>query len=39
VQVGRWHDGQRWRWTARSAWPGAGEASSGLAWDVLVEGP
>ncbi len=38
VQVGRWHDGRRWRWTARSAWPGAGEASSGLTWDVLVEG-
>ncbi len=36
VQVGRWHDGRRWRWIARSAWPGAGEARSGLTWDVLV---
>ena len=36
VQVGRWHDGRRYRWIARSAWPGAGEARSGLTWDVLA---
>lgn len=38
VQLGRWHDGRRWRWTARNREQGAGQASSGLRWDVLADG-
>ena len=37
VRLARWHDGTRHRWIGRSVWPGTGEASSGLLWDVVVE--
>jgi hypothetical protein len=37
VKVGRWHDGTAHRWIGRGVWPGAGQAASGLLWDVVVE--
>ena len=33
--LGRWYGGGIYTWTGRTAWPGGGEADSGLTWDYL----
>jgi hypothetical protein len=33
--LGRWYGGGVYTWTGRTAWPGGGEADSGLTWDYL----
>jgi hypothetical protein len=37
AKLARWHDGTATRWIGRGVWPGAGEASSNLLWDAVVE--
>jgi hypothetical protein len=34
--LARWHDGKLYAWSSRCAWPGGGEADSGLTWDYLI---
>jgi hypothetical protein len=34
--LARWHDGKLYAWSSRSAWPGGGDADSGLTWDYLL---
>jgi len=33
--LGRWYGGRVYTWTGRTAYPGGGEADSGLTWDYL----
>jgi hypothetical protein len=33
--LARWHDGNIYTWSSRTAWAGGGEADSGLKWDYL----